>query len=124
MKLRTLSAVAALTTATAVAVPVAAAHASGTPSPGSNSHLNVRIPVTCDGQQLLVVAGDSAHAAAQIVAGGTGHLIPVSITFTAPDGSTFVDQAAAHPRQQTITCSGTDMSGSGMTVTIVAVRRP
>jgi len=77
--------------------------------------------VTCAGQQYLVVAGDSAHAAARIVSDGTGHLIPVSMTFTAPDGSIFVEQGAPHPRQATVTCSGTDMSGSGMTVTIVAV---
>lgn len=123
MKLSTLAALGALTV-TALAVPTAAAHASGTPAPNSNSHLNIQIPVTCDGEQLLVVAGDSPHASAQIVDGGKGHLIPVSITFTAPDGSTFVDHSAAHPQQETVTCSGTDMSGSGMTVTIVAVRRP
>ncbi len=124
MNPRTLVAIGGLTIATALAGPATAAHASGTPSPKSNSHLNIQIPVSCDGEHLLLVAGDSAHAAAQIVDGGRGHLIPVSITFTAPDGSTFVDQGAAHPQQQSITCSGTDLSGSGMTVTIVAVRRP
>ena len=106
---------------TAVAAP---AYAVGSPSPNSDSHLNIQIPVTCDGEQLLVVAGDSAHAVAQIVSGGHGHLIPVSITFTMPDGSTFVDVAAAHPQQQTVTCTGTDESGQGGSVTIVAVRKP
>lgn len=110
--------------AAALCTAPAAARAANTPSPNSNSHLNIRIPVTCDGAPYLVVAGDSPHAAAQIVSGGTGHLIPVSLTFTAPDGSTFVDRAAAHPQQNTITCTGTDLSGSGMTVTIVAVLRP
>lgn len=109
---------AALTT---VAAP---AYAVGAPSPNSNSHLNIQIPVTCDGDQLVVVAGDSDHAAAQIVSGGTGHLIPVSMTFTAPDGSTYFDRIGAHPQQATVTCTGTDMSGAGGSVTIVAVRRP
>lgn len=124
MKLQTLAALGSIAALTTLAGPVTAAHASGTPAPNSNSHLGIQIPVTCDGEQLLVVAGDSAHAAAQIVSGGRGHLIPVSITFTAPDGSTVVDQGAAHPQQTTVTCNGTDESGSGMTVTIVAVLGP
>ncbi|GAA4484978.1 hypothetical protein [Microbacterium panaciterrae] len=105
----------------AVATP---AYAVGSPSSNSSSHLNIQIPVDCAGEQLLVVAGDNGHAAAQIVSGGTGHLIPVSMTFIAPDGSVFVDQLAAHPQQDTVTCSGTDMSGQGGSVTIVAIRMP
>lgn len=116
--------VAALAGAALAAVAVMPANAVGSPAPGSDSHLNISIPVSCDGEQLVVVAGDSAHAVAQIVSGGDGHLIPVSMTFTAPDGSSFAEQFAGHSNQPTVTCAGTDMSGEGGSVTIIAVRMP
>ncbi len=117
------AALAAVLGSIALAAGAGTAQAAGQPATNSNSHLNIRIPVTCDGEQLTVVAGDSAHAVAQIVDGGTGHLIPVSMTFTMPDGTSETEQLGRHPHQPTVTCAGTDVGGSGMTITIVAVRK-
>lgn len=101
----------------------AAAEPHGAPPANSNSHLTVPISGQCAGQPVTVVAGDSEHAAAQVIDGGTGHLLPVSFTFTYADGSRFTEIVAPHNTLPTVDCEmgGVGLDGAPVTVDLVVV---
>jgi hypothetical protein len=120
---RALIAVAIGTAAIAVAAPALAATPQGTPPATSHSHLTIPITGECAGQPVTVVAGDSDHAVAQIVSGGTGHLIPVSFTFLYADGTQSTTVVNPHPNRPTVTCDfgGVGPAGSPVEVRVTAI---
>jgi hypothetical protein len=120
---RVLIAVAIGTAAIAVAAPALAAAPQGTPPDTSHSHLTIPITGECAGQSVTVVAGDSDHAAAQIISGGTGHLIPVSFTFVYADGTQSTTVVHPHLDRPTVTCDfgGVGPAGSPVEVEVTAV---
>lgn len=85
--------------------------------------------MTCEGQVLTIVAPSTpgetqSWSVGQIVQGGTGHLIPTSFTFSATlaqysdgsgdtvtlfGGSTSEGGGHANARQQSITCTASDV---------------
>jgi hypothetical protein len=94
------------------------------------------IPLSCDGQTLLVRTptnhADQSWSVGQVVQGGSGHLIPLSFTFSfTPTGGQTVSQTVtkggghAGPHDATVTCTGTfdDPEGVG-TISVTAVARP
>ena len=119
--------VAALTTLAiaAAAAPsrALAAEPHGSPPANSNSHLTIPISGECAGLPVTVVAGDSEHAAAQVITGGTGHLLPVSFTFVYPDGSTATELVAPHNTLPTVTChmGGVGPDGAPVAVDLTVV---
>ena len=125
---RTTAAAATATAAIAIAAgtaPVTAQAATprGTPPANSNSHLTIQINGECTGQAVTVVAGDSEHAAAQVISGGVGHLLPVSFTFIYADGSQFTELVARHNTQPTVTChmGGVGPDGAPVAVDLTVV---
>jgi hypothetical protein len=94
------------------------------------------IPLMCDGTWLTVRTPNNnatqSYSAGQVVEGGSGHLIPLSFTFTfTPTGGPTFTQSSikggghAGPQDPTVTCTSTfqDDSGSG-TISVTAVPRP
>lgn len=94
------------------------------------------IPLMCDGQTFLIRTptnnANQSWSVGQIVDGGSGHLIPLSFTFTftptggAPMSQTFTKGGGhAGPMDQTVTCSSTDTSPDGtFMLSVTAVARP
>lgn len=118
----------------AVAAVLAVGAAAGVAS--SAQAAQQTIPLMCDGT-LLTVRTPSNHAnqsysVGQIVDGGSGHLIPLSFTFTfTPTGGSTITQTSvkgggnAGPKDPTVTCTATfdDPEGTS-TISVTAVPRP
>ena len=119
----------------AVAAVLAVGAAAGVASSAQAAQQN--LPLMCDGTLLTIRTpsnnANQSYSAGQVVDGGSGHLIPLSFTFTYTpnDGSTpFVQKSVkggghAGPQDPTVTCTTTfeDSFGTG-TISVTAVPRP
>jgi hypothetical protein len=118
----------------AVAAVLAVGAAAGVAS--SAQAAQQTIPLMCDGTLFTVRTptnnANQSYSVGQIVDGGSGHLIPLSFTFTfTPTGGSTITQPSvkgggnAGPKDSTVTCTATfdDTEGSG-TISVTAIPRP
>ena len=118
----------------AVAAVLAVGAAAGVAS--SAQAAQQTIPLMCDGTLFTVRTpsnnASQSYSVGQIVDGGSGHLIPLSLTFTfTPTGGSTITQSSvkgggnAGPQDPTVTCTATldDPTGTG-TISVTAVPRP
>jgi hypothetical protein len=119
----------------AVAAVLAVGAAAGVAS--SAQAAQQTLPMMCDGTWLTVRTpstnnNNQSYSVGQVVDGGSGHLIPLSFTFTfTPTGGPTFTQSSikggghAGPQDPTVTCTATFQDDSGSsTITVTAVPRP